>query len=47
MISVADHFNAWAAAGMEMGLLLEVTILVEVGGGSGSIDFSVANVIAE
>ncbi len=47
VISVTDHFDAWAAEGMEMGVLLEVSILVEVGGGSGSIDFPVANVIAE
>jgi hypothetical protein len=32
---------------MEMGGLLEVSILVEAGGGSGSIEFPVANVIAE
>jgi hypothetical protein len=47
VISVTDHFDAWAAAGMEMAGLLEVSILVEVGGGAGSIEFPVANVIAE
>ncbi len=47
VISVTDHFNAWVDAGMNMGKVLEAKILVEVGGGAGSIDFPVANVIAE
>jgi hypothetical protein len=42
-ISVTQHFDGWKAAGMTMGSLLEVKILVEVGGGSGTIDFPVAN----
>ena len=46
-ISVTQHFDAWKAAGMTMGTLLEVKILVEVGGGTGSIEFPVANVTAE
>jgi hypothetical protein len=43
-ITVSEHFRAWAAAGMTLGNLLEVKILVETGGGSGSVDFAVANV---
>ena len=43
-ISITQHFNAWKAAGMTLGNLLEAKILVEVGGGSGSVDFPVANV---
>jgi hypothetical protein len=47
VISVTDHFNAWVDKGMDMGKVLEVKILVEVGGGSGNIEFPVANVIAK
>jgi len=43
-ITISDHFKAWDAAGMKLGNLLEAKILVETGGGSGSVDFSVANV---
>ena len=46
-ISVTDHFNAWAAAGNKLGKVLEVKILLEVGGGQGSVDFPVANVVME
>jgi predicted lipoprotein with Yx(FWY)xxD motif len=46
-ISISDHFNAWAAAGMTLGSVLEASILVEVGGGSGSVDFPIANVTAQ
>ncbi len=46
-ISIKQHFEAWTAAGMTMGNnLLEAKILVEVGGGQGSINFPVANVTA-
>jgi len=43
-ISITQHFDAWKAAGMSLGNLLEAKILVEVGGGSGSVEFPVANV---
>ena len=43
-ITISDHFKAWAAAGMTLGKMDQAQILVEVGGGSGSIDFSTANV---
>jgi hypothetical protein len=46
-ISITDHFNAWAAAGMTLGTMLEAKILVEVGGGAGSIDFTTASVTAQ
>ena len=42
-ITISDHFKAWDAAGMKLGNLLEAKILVETGGGSGSVDFAVAN----
>ena len=43
-ISVTEHFKAWAAAGNKLGNLLEVKILLEVGGGTGTVDFPIANV---
>ncbi len=43
-ISISQHFAAWAAAGLTLGKMDQAQILVEVGGGSGSIDFPVANV---
>jgi endo-1,4-beta-xylanase len=43
-ISITQHFDAWKAAGMQLGNLLVVEILAEVGGGTGSIDFPIANV---
>ncbi len=43
-ITISDHFKAWDGAGMKLGTLLEAKILVETGGGSGSVDFAVANV---
>ena len=46
-ISITEHFNAWKAAGMQLGNLLEAKILVEVGGGTGSLNFPVANVTAK
>jgi endo-1,4-beta-xylanase len=43
-ISVTEHFKAWAAGGGNLGTLLEVKVLLEVGGGQGTANFSVANV---
>jgi hypothetical protein len=43
-ITVSDHFAAWEKQGWTMGALTSVHINVEVGGGTGSIDFPVANV---
>lgn len=43
-ITVSDHFAAWAAQGWSLGSLTSVHINVEVGGGTGRIDFPVANV---
>lgn len=46
-ISVTDHFNAWGMNGMTLGgNLQEVQLLVETGGGQGTIDFTMANVTA-
>jgi endo-1,4-beta-xylanase len=46
-ISVTEHFNAWKAAGMALGSLVELEVVVETGGGTGSIDFPVANIITQ
>ena len=46
-ISITEHFRAWAAAGMTLGSMLEAKILIEVGGGVGSIDFTTASVTAQ
>jgi hypothetical protein len=43
-ITVSDHFASWAAQGWSLGSLASVHINVEVGGGTGSIQFPVANV---
>jgi hypothetical protein len=43
-ISLTQHFDAWKAAGMKLGNLIVLQILAEVGGGTGSIDFPIANV---
>ena len=43
-VTVSDHFNAWAAQGWTLGTLRSVHINVEVGGGTGSIEFPVADV---
>ena len=41
---MTDHFTAWEGLGMSLGNMLEVKILVEVGGGNGSVEFPIANV---
>jgi endo-1,4-beta-xylanase len=46
-INVKAHFDAWASKGMTLGNLLEVMILVEAGGGTGSVNFPIANVTAQ
>ena len=43
-ITISDHFKAWEAAGLQLGGLLEAKILVETGGGTGDIEFPIANV---
>lgn len=48
VISLTEHFNAWQSLGMDMtGPLLEAKILVEVGGGVGSVELPVANVAVQ
>jgi endo-1,4-beta-xylanase len=43
-ITISDHFKAWAAAGLNLGNVLEASILIEAGGGMGSVSFPIANV---
>lgn len=46
-ISLTKHFDAWKSFGMTLGKLEEAKVLVEAGGGTGSIDFPTANVTAQ
>ena len=46
-ISISDHWNAWTKANQQLGSMLEASILIEAGGGSGSISFPTANVTAQ
>jgi len=43
-VSISEHFKQWATMGMPLGKMYEARVLVEAGGGSGSIDFTSANV---
>ncbi|MGO9834458.1 MAG: glycoside hydrolase family 11 protein [Polyangiaceae bacterium] len=43
-ITITDHFNAWKNQGWSLGDLSSAQVNVEVGGGTGSIDFTLANV---
>jgi hypothetical protein len=43
-ISISQHFAEWATLGLQMGNLEEARILVEAGGGTGSINFTTATV---
>ncbi|MBN1606577.1 MAG: glycoside hydrolase family 11 protein [Polyangiaceae bacterium] len=46
-ISISEHFKAWEGKGMSLGNLLEAKVFVEVWGGTGSLDFAVANVMVQ
>lgn len=43
-ITITDHFNAWKNQGWSLGDLSSAQVNVEVGGGTGSIDFTMADV---
>jgi hypothetical protein len=43
-VSISEHFKQWATMGMQLGKMYEARVLVEAGGGSGSIDFTSAYV---
>jgi len=42
-ISVTEHFKQWASYGMNLGKMYEAKLLVEAGGGTGSIDYTSAS----
>ncbi len=46
-ISISEHWKHWASMGLSLGQLLEAKLLVEVGGGSGSVDYTTAIVKAQ
>jgi endo-1,4-beta-xylanase len=46
-VSISDHYAEWASLGMNLGKMSEARVLVEAGGGVGSIDFTTANVTAQ
>jgi hypothetical protein len=43
-VSISEHFRQWERMGMNLGLMKEAKVLVEAGGGNGSITFTHANV---
>ena len=43
-VSISEHFRQWQRMGLNLGMAKEAKILVEAGGGNGSITFSHANV---
>ena len=45
-ISISAHFQEWASLGMTLGKMFEAKLLVEAMGGSGTIDFTNATVVA-
>jgi endo-1,4-beta-xylanase len=46
-ISITEHFKEWASLGLTLGKMEEARILVEVGGGVGTINFTTATVTAK
>ena len=46
-ISVSEHFKQWATYGMTLGKMYEAKLLVEAGGGQGSIDYSLGTMTAK
>jgi hypothetical protein len=43
-VSISEHFRQWQRMGLPLGLAKEAKVLVEAGGGNGSITFTHANV---
>jgi len=43
-VSISEHFRQWERMGTNLGLMKEAKILVEAGGGNGSVTFTHANV---
>jgi glycosyl hydrolase family 11 len=46
-VSISEHFKQWQSMGIQLGKMYEARVLVEAGGGSGSIDFTSAYVTTD
>lgn len=46
-VSISAHFNEWNRLGMSTGLMRESMLLVEALNGSGTVDFTYANVVVD
>jgi hypothetical protein len=46
-ISISEHFKKWDSLGLKLGKMYEARILVEASGGSGSVDFKKATLVAD
>jgi len=46
-ISISEHFKQWASLGLKLGNMEEARILVEAGGGNGSVDFTNATLTVQ
>jgi hypothetical protein len=46
-VSVSDHFRQWQTMGINLGKMYEARVLVEAGGGSGSINFTTSRVTVD
>lgn len=46
-ISISEHFKKWASLGMNLGKMYEAKLLIEAGGGTGSIDYKLATLTAK
>lgn len=46
-VSISDHFRQWATMGINLGRMYEARVLVEAGGGSGSINFTTSRVTVD
>jgi hypothetical protein len=44
-ISISEHFKKWDSLGLKLGNMYEARILVEAGGGNGSVDFTKATLV--
>jgi Glycosyl hydrolases family 11 len=44
VMTISKHYEEWKKVGMSMDSILEAKVLVETGGGSGNVDFPIANV---
>lgn len=45
-ISVSEHFKKWASLNLQMGKMYEAKLLLEAGGGTGTINYTKASIVA-